>query len=81
MLSPECPVQFLFRTSAGSDVDGEKELLKVDIAVVVRVERPESNKKIEIIGRCCCIEYSLCEGKYHCAADLLFHWFGFYQNK
>jgi hypothetical protein len=37
----ERPFQFLFGLSGGCDVDGEKELLEVDLAAVVRVKGPE----------------------------------------
>ena len=39
--SPEGPVKLLLRAPGGGDVDGEQELLEVDEAVLVDVERPE----------------------------------------
>ncbi len=42
MLSlPECPLELLLGGAGGGDVDGQEELLEVDVAVLVRVEGPE----------------------------------------
>ena len=38
---PERPLELLLRGAGGGDVDGEQELLEVDVAVLVRVEGPE----------------------------------------
>ena len=35
---PECPVELFLRAATGGDIDGEQELLEVDVAVVVGVE-------------------------------------------
>ena len=39
---PERPLELLLRGAGGGDVDGEQELLEVDVAVLVRVEGPEN---------------------------------------
>ena len=38
---PERPLELLLGGAGGGDVDGEEELLEVDVAVLVRVEGPE----------------------------------------
>ncbi len=38
---PECPLELLLRRSCRGDVDGEQELLEVDVPVLVGVEGPE----------------------------------------
>ena len=38
---PECPIQLLFWRSTWCDADSKKELFEVDVAVSIRVERPE----------------------------------------
>ena len=38
---PERPLELLLCGAGGGDVDGEQELLEVDVAVLVRVEGPE----------------------------------------
>ena len=37
---PERPLELLLCGAGGGDVDGEQELLEVDVAVLVRVEGP-----------------------------------------
>ena len=39
---PERPLELLLCGAGGGDVDGEQELLEVDVAVLVRVEGPEN---------------------------------------
>ncbi len=47
--SPEGPIELLLRTSTGGDIDGQEELLEVDVAVVIRVEGPK-DVIAELIG-------------------------------
>ena len=42
---PERPLELLLCGAGGGDVDGEQELLEVDVAVLVRVEGPEDRNR------------------------------------